>query len=104
MNNNAKLKYKVGLITAPELNNGGLDNTVRKIGTYYWTMSPYTFKYESIYEGFMASVDSNGKRISSSITKTYGLRPVISLVPNIEYIEGDGSMSNPYKIDTSSVD
>ena len=104
MNNNAKLKYKVGLITAPELNNGGLDNTVRKIGTYYWTMSPYTFKYDLNYEGFMASVDSNGKRISSSITKTYGLRPVISLVPNIEYIEGDGSMSNPYKIDTSSVD
>ena len=30
-----------------------------------------------------------------------GVRPTISLIPGIEYTDGDGSMANPYVVDTS---
>ena len=96
-NNNAKLTYKVGLMSSPEmniLNNGN----ARKTGEYYWLASP----------SYFYSVDASGRHVStetfssSKVSNLYGVRPAVSLKPGIEYIDGDGSMANPYIVDTNN--
>ena len=96
LNNKARLKYKVGLVTAQEiylLNNRYLSKT----GQQYWTMTPYM--YDSISGTVVFVVHKNGGATTDgSVSNTYGVRPVISLVPGIEYVDGDGSMEHPYLI------
>ena len=102
-NSIAQLKYKVGLMSAPEmflLN----QSTIRKTGKYYWLISPYGL------DGNRSNgrvVHTNGSVISSdrltiaSVSSTAGVRPAISLKPGTEYTTGDGSTTNPYVIKTS---
>ena len=99
-NNKAKLTYKVGLMTSSEMNTLGNANAI-KTGQYYWLDSPKHF------DGYLSGaigwyVFSFGSRTYSSVDWDKGVRPAISLIPGIEYSDGDGSMSNPYKVELES--
>ena len=96
-NNKAKLNYSIGLMTATEmklLNNNSLRNT----SNTYWLMSPYYTSGDSTTKIFVTN--NNGSIDSVYLGYRSGLRPAISLAPDIEYKEGDGSMEKPYIIDT----
>ena len=41
---------------------------------------------------------------NSLVTLNYGVRPVISLKPDIEYLDGDGTVTYPYIIDIGQGD
>jgi len=99
LNNDAKLKYKIGLLTFSEVNLLNYKNLIPS-SEYFWTMTPRSFfsddgQYNMVF---------NANTISYSSTSGNGfvgdIRPVISLKPNITYTTGDGSTSNPYVIDT----
>lgn len=99
-NNNAKLTYKVGLMSSPEMNLLNQVNT-RDTGEYYWLASPYCFNFN---DARGRRVNSSGSWGSNSVSGPYGVRPAVSLTSGIEYFEGDGSMASPYKVDLSSID
>ena len=97
-NNNAKLTYKVGLMSSPEMNILNNSNA-RKTGQYYWLASPYFFVSSGAFGRY---VDTSGYMDSSYVNSTRGVRPAVSLTPGIEYSDGDGSMANPYKVELGS--
>ena len=90
-NANARLTYKVGLMSSPEMNILN-QASARKTGQYYWLASPSYFYVTSAYGRV---VDANG---GWSNNFTNGVRPAVSLTPGIEFSKGDGSMASPYKI------
>ena len=95
-NPSAKLDYKIGLMTSPEMN---ILNQpyIRRLGVPYLLGSPFYFDYY----GYIRDVSSNGVFSSTPISQSFDvLRPAISLKPGIEYYTGDGSMEHPYIIDT----
>ena len=102
LNEKAKINYPVGLATYGEINMLN-NNLLRKTGQNYWTLSPasnWQWAHTNIY-----TVDTTGLVSSRGNTYTeYGLRPVVSLKPGIEYVSGDGSKNNPYVIDSSEVE
>ena len=92
-NTKAKLKYSVGLLSNSEANllkNGN----IRYIDQEYW-LSSSSYFLDNTYGSSMSSTGVSKRTISQS----YGLRPVISLAPGIEYSEGNGSQATPYIID-----
>ncbi len=74
-------------------------NSARKSGQSYWLFSPGRFgnQYAIHY-----STDVNGDLGTIYTNSVYGVRPAISLIPGIEYTSGDGSMANPYVVDTNN--
>ena len=94
-NNNAKLTYKVGLMTSIEMNL--LTNiNMRKTGQNYRLASPHDFGSKRADSGF---VDMSGYMGITLIDSPYGVRPAVSLSPGVEFVDGgDGSMANPYVI------
>ena len=97
-NNKAKLDYPIGLITASEVTLPS-NQYVYTTGEEYWTMSPYsTTRLSDMY--LVDDIVSLG--LTFQMSTSYGVRPVISLKPGTEYAYGDGSMEEPYFIDTSS--
>ena len=96
LNNKAKLTYKVGLFSAPEMNiltNKYIRNTVQN----YWLSSPYAF-YDRSADG--RGVYATGSMDYYIVHNSYGFRPAVSLKPGTEYKDGDGSMNMPYIVDT----
>ena len=94
-NNNAKLTYKVGLMSSPEANILNNSNA-RKTGQYYWLASPGCFYYGYAYG---RSVDTRGVMSYDRVYYAYGVRPAVSLSPGVEFVDGgDGSMANPYVV------
>ena len=93
-NNNARLTYKVGLMSSPEMNLLNQANA-RKTGQIYWLASPgfFTFVY-----AYGRRVSTNGSWADGSVDADPGVRPAVSLVSGIEYSEGDGSVTNPYVV------
>ncbi|MBQ3308015.1 MAG: hypothetical protein IJG68_07490 [Bacilli bacterium] len=92
-NNKAKLDYKIGLATRPELyllNN----NMIRNVGENYWLLTPYGYYLTENY------INQNGAIKNTNLYFSYGVRPVISLMPEIKYNAGIGEKNNPYIIDT----
>ncbi|MBR1937087.1 MAG: hypothetical protein IJ842_05270 [Bacilli bacterium] len=96
-NNNAKLTYKVGLMSSPEANILNNSNA-RKTGQIYWLASPRYFT-ENFARG--RYVDTNGNMNNYIVNNSVGVRPAVSLTPGTRYSDGDGSMANPYIVDTS---
>ena len=94
-NNQAKLTYKVGLPTGPEMNLLGNANA-RTIGKQYWTMTPHSTNTD--VDNFLVSVKSDGNMDYYDASGDTGLRPVISLKPNTSFTTGNGSMENPYVV------
>ncbi len=96
LNEKAKLKYKVSLISGTDislLNNYNLGKT----GQNYWVNYPYSFSSGSA-RGY--AVDYRGGFASGDISYSLGVRPAISLKPGTEYVDGDGSMAHPYIVET----
>ena len=95
-NNKAKLDYPIGLLTYGEysmLNSYYLFKT----GNSYWIYSP------DYYNGavYMYEIGSRGYTSDKITSGTSGVRPVISVIPDIKASYGDGSKEYPYYIDTS---
>ena len=99
---NGALTYPIGLITTDEVVLAGGYNTANTgfylySGVWYWTLSPNNFS------GFRASnseVSGDGK-VSSWTNVNYfngSVKPVINISKEI-LNQGDGSMSNPYRIE-----
>ena len=94
-NNNAKLTYKVGLMSSPEANIMNNSNA-RKTGQYYWLASPYSFSSGS---AFGRRVSTVGDMSYNGVSSALGVRPAVSLSPGVEFVDGgDGSMANPYVV------
>ena len=106
-NDQAKLEYSIALPSMNELllltgklnKNSGIDRVRNQSGDNYWTMSP-TFSYNSVYNW---AVQGSGQIYPMYNSDQFGIRPMISLRPNIRYVDGDGSMNNPYVIDYSFI-
>ena len=110
-NEKAKLVYPIGLISSDEIR---LAYKGKSTYTYYlrpnsgnWINSPRNFPSIVYGDGNNINVfhlyDSGS--LGNGNPVNYGaVRPVISLKPEIEYTEGDGSKNNPYVIDTSEVE
>ena len=63
----------------------------------YWLMTPYGTSAVSPWVDFVTTSEHFGTAIAIN---GVGVRPMISLVPGIEYIDGDGSRERPYYIET----
>ena len=95
-NEKARLTYKVGLMSAPEMNLLG-NNSIRNTGASYWLASPYYF-YE---EASGRVVYRNGSMSLGRTSDWLGVRPAVSLAPGTQYTAGTGSTTDPYVIKTS---
>lgn len=91
---NGKLTYPVGLLTSPEakLANASIDNYL-STGLEYWLFSPS----ENTKSSSIVTINME-KIYDKSVDSSLGVRPVISLKPNTEFTEGDGSFTSPYVI------
>ena len=98
-NNEAKLVYKVGLLSSSEINILN-NNNARKSGQSYWLFSPGFFNSYNATAS-VKDVGTTGSMYNSGVESKLGVRPAISLKPGTEYISGEGSMANPYVVDTS---
>ena len=107
-NQEAKLKYPVGLLTADEIilagaaGNSTTSNTSYYLytGNYYWSLSTDNFSSNNAGE-FL--VNSYGNLINYCVNSTIGLRPVVSLKLGTEFEDGgDGTSTKPYVVKTSS--
>ena len=94
LNDNAKLKYNVGLMSNPEM--GYIPKNMRMTGKRYWLGSPYTF--DPGRGAYISVVNTDGSFHFSNVDSGgyNGVRPSISLRPGLMYESGDGSMANPY--------
>ncbi len=97
---NKALTNPIGLITADEVMYAGAvystSNTYYWLhnGSYYWTMSPYSFGNGN---AFVFRVNSDGSL--NNMNGTWGIRPVINLKANTPFTEtGDGSADNPFEV------
>ena len=104
-NQEAKLKYPVGLLTADEIilagaaGNSYTNNTAYYLytGNYYWSLSPYSFFYN--YLAFEFYVYINGYLSYDYVSNANGLRPVVSLKLGTEFEDGgDGTTLKPYVV------
>ena len=92
---NGKLTYPVGLMTYGEAYLIG--STLRTTGQDYWLGSPNNF----------SNGDANGSQVttsgslnsSSRVDTARGARPVVSLKPGTEYVDGKGSSDDPFLVD-----
>lgn len=101
---NGKLEYPVGLLTATETEMVGYG--ILGTDQYYWTMSPSLYSNSSSY---IYTMSSDAELLLDNLAVTFktipiGVRPVISLVPEIGYISGDGSPERPYVINSRSLE
>jgi hypothetical protein len=89
-------------MTSPEMNLLG-GNDIRKTGSYYWLLSPYCFRgyYAYVNNVYSFGAFNNNYVSNGLVDNAYGVRPSVSLTTGTEYSSGDGSMSNPYIVDTS---
>ena len=93
-NSKAYLKYPIGLLSAPELRLAGYGSShYFNNGQYVWLGSPNFFNYNA----YVSEVDSGGWT-NIIVNYTFGVRPSVSLKPNTEFTEGDGSFTNPFVI------
>ena len=97
---NGALTYGVGLVTADEviLSGGWSSNNSNYYlysGNYYWTMSPYYFRY---YFADVRDVDSNGNaNYDNPAHASNGARPVLNLRTDV-LKSGNGTASDPYHL------
>ena len=83
----------IGLLSILDyMNTGGSDSFINNGYDSY--LSNSTSDNEVWY------ITSNGKIDKSDGTDIYGVKPVISLKNNIKFANGDGSLDNPYVIDS----
>ena len=69
-----------------------------KINDDWWTMSPCPGR-DSRHVWFMTS---DGGLYSNNVLNTYGVRPVVTLKPEVQITSGDGSQNNSYQLSIES--
>ena len=101
-NGNGKLTYPVALLTADELTlaghgwDGYSEDAYLNTGEYWWLLSPDYFYY---YHANSFSMYSYGGLNGSMVHSTIGVRPSVSLAPEIMVIDGNGTSEAPYELD-----
>ncbi len=100
-NNKARLTYKVGLMTVSEMNLLGNDKA-RKDNDYSssWLLSPHSFM-NGTPSGTVYYLGYDGSLNNYTTGSSNRVKPAISLVANIEFSTGDGSLENPYIVQTN---
>ena len=97
---NGALTYPVGLLTADEIRlAGGYGSSFYLYtGQIYWVLSPYSFSDFSAY-GYV--IDSYGRIVTTDTISydSYGVRPSVSLAKGTRYMDGDGTVENPYVVE-----
>ncbi|MBR5419105.1 BsaA family SipW-dependent biofilm matrix protein [Candidatus Saccharibacteria bacterium] len=101
-NGNGRLAYKVGLITASEMalagapltKNDAADTYFLYTGQTTWTMSPAV--YGAGYAGVYVLNNNLG---STGTYETRGLRPVVTLKADMNFISGTGLKTSPYIVE-----
>ncbi len=94
---NGMLTYPIGMLTAPEAflaNDGNQANSYLKSSNTFFTMSPSTFYRDN--QSAIAISPSGVYNESALVWYGYGLRPVISLKPDVEIASGTGTILDPY--------
>ena len=98
MYGNGELSNSIGLITLDELFYTGFlkdpKNNYLYTNDLYWTMSPAYFLNGNAYN----FVVNKNNITQLNVSKESGIRPVITLKGNIDVLEGNGSIDNPYVI------
>ena len=97
LNNSAKLTYKVGLMSSPEMNLLN-NNKARVTGKGYWLASP---RFIFVGSTHVRNVVSSGSMSDVNVSTVIGVRPAVSLRPGTTYTSGDGSLASPYIVSTS---
>ena len=114
-NNEAKLRYPIGLMTSDEAAfAGGL--THNESNTYlgynslktnstgtntWWLMTPAYAKTNGVRGHVIGPTTSVSTLDTDPVNLTYAVRPVISLKADVVYKSGDGSAASPYEILTN---
>ena len=96
---NGALTYPIGMLTAPEAylaNKGNQAGSYLQSSVTFFTMSPSTFYIEN---QSAIAINTNGTyNISGLLHYGFKIRPVISLVPDVEIAGGTGSTTDPWLI------
>ena len=98
-NNKAKLTYPVALLTHEELafyRNSTAANNFRKIGNFYWDLSPHMFLISSNIRGIETSGAIGGYHFTGYSADT---RPAITLKNSISIQSGTGSETDPWIVE-----
>lgn len=96
VNGNGALTYPVGLMTYPEVKLTNYDpDAFINSGVSVWLASPSDFSSE---DSRIYHINLDNFSNTYSPENSFGVRPVISLKPNTEFTEGNGSFTSPYVI------
>ena len=110
-NNDAKLTYKVGLMSSNELSLSNNKYTRYYLDSY-WTLTPSDFNGFFSVDGvkpknycvsirYSSGNDSGLIKTDTIRSITTGVRPAISLKSNVFYSSGNGSKESPYIVFTN---
>ena len=118
-NGNGNLTYPIGLLTMDEIWLSGIgrvalpsaydgladeNNYLYTDFFNWWSMTPYDVEYNSPsiwgvkFNGNFDYFDSGNL---NAYTNLFGVRPVVSLKPGLEFEYGNGTVSNPYRFISS---
>lgn len=89
-------EYKIGLLSLEDYISIGGNNSFINNGTNFWTSNKYD-ENNSWYindDGLISNDDNNNK---------HGIRPVITIKTNTKLISGNGTIENPYTIETRDI-
>ena len=68
----------------------------------YWLLSPYYYDGNARVRAVVLNGGIHQAPTLNNADSKYGVRPAISLKPGISYTSGDGSMDNPYIVDSEA--
>ncbi len=85
----------VGLLTINEYERARGKESYLNIGSYFWTINTSDDNIWYVLD----TGELNDNAFTEQNYYSYGVRPVINLKKDINFISGDGSQSNPYIID-----
>ena len=109
--NTAKWKGQVGLIDATEYVRASTNSSCTDVDSgydtancnnnnwmylndYWWTISPYSYSISQNVWYVRSSGDFN----YSSVDRSNGMRPVVTLSPDVKITGGDGTSTNSYQL------
>lgn len=102
---NNSLDYPVGLISVDEVLMAGNKRMYKNPKNYtfinyaYWTMTPNYFS-PSDNATFVYYVTSDNDVLDGWLRSDYGVRPVINLKSTVKISDGNGTMANPFVVET----
>lgn len=98
------LKYPISLLTIDEaayagLRNGQVNNQFYLYsGESYWTMTPGLYSSQ-FYGAYVYHITTNGNSSYNQVhDSARGVRPVINLKADVNYVSGKGTKESPYQI------